>query len=273
MGNREDLLAGAARCLRERGWGRTTVRDIAAAAGVSHAAIGYHFGSREALLGQAMVATMAEWGEQVGRAVQESARAADPQAALWDALVASITERREVAMATVDALVQSDHEEPLRTVLAEGYAAARRGLAAALLGTTPDAVSEHDARTLGAVQLALVSGVMLQWLAGPRDAPSGADVVAGLRTLARLVPAPVDPRTLGAPESDAAAADSEFPARLGRPARRALAVHGYTRWAHLTRVTPAELLALHGVGPKAVRILTEELATRGLAFAGPAGGA
>ncbi|MGH4006514.1 MAG: TetR family transcriptional regulator, partial [Pseudonocardiaceae bacterium] len=44
MGNREDLLAGAKRCLYEKGYGRTTARDIAAAAGgVSLAAIGYHF--------------------------------------------------------------------------------------------------------------------------------------------------------------------------------------------------------------------------------------
>ncbi len=50
MGNRDDLLDGAVRCLRDKGWARSTVRDIAAAAGVSHAAIGYHFGSREALL-------------------------------------------------------------------------------------------------------------------------------------------------------------------------------------------------------------------------------
>ena len=55
MGNREDLLAGAKRCLIERGWAHTTVRDIASAAGVSHAAIGYHFGSKDALLTQALV--------------------------------------------------------------------------------------------------------------------------------------------------------------------------------------------------------------------------
>lgn len=61
----------------------------------------------------------------------------------------------------------------------------------------------------------------------------------------------------------------EFPARLGRPATRALAAHGCTRWEHLTRVAAADLLALHGVGPKAIRILTEELEQRGLAFAGP----
>jgi hypothetical protein len=61
---------------------------------------------------------------------------------------------------------------------------------------------------------------------------------------------------------------TEYPQRLGRTARRELALHGYTRYDQLTGVTPAQLLAIHGVGPKAVRILGEELAARGLAFAG-----
>jgi len=59
---------------------------------------------------------------------------------------------------------------------------------------------------------------------------------------------------------------TEYPQRLGRTARRVLAMHGYTRYDQLTTVTPAELLAIHGVGPKAIRILAEELAERGLSF-------
>jgi len=55
MGNREELLVGAKRCLREKGLSRTTARDLSAASGVSLAAIGYHFGSKEALLSQAMI--------------------------------------------------------------------------------------------------------------------------------------------------------------------------------------------------------------------------
>lgn len=65
-----------------------------------------------------------------------------------------------------------------------------------------------------------------------------------------------------------AAEATEFPPAIGKVARRELAVNGYTRYEHLTKVTSAELLAIHGVGPKAVRILDEELTTRGLAFAG-----
>ncbi len=63
MGNREALLEGAKRCLIEKGYARTTARDIADAAGVSLAAIGYHYGSKESLLEQAFMAAMEEWFE------------------------------------------------------------------------------------------------------------------------------------------------------------------------------------------------------------------
>ncbi|MFE5409842.1 hypothetical protein [Microbacterium sp. NPDC056569] len=62
--------------------------------------------------------------------------------------------------------------------------------------------------------------------------------------------------------------ESELTTRIGTVARRELAVHGITRYDQLTERTRGELLAIHGVGPKAVRILDEELAARGQALAG-----
>ena len=61
---------------------------------------------------------------------------------------------------------------------------------------------------------------------------------------------------------------TDFP-KTSVPAERALAGAGYTRLDQLSSVTEADLLKLHGMGPKAVRILREALAERGLAFAGP----
>jgi len=55
---------------------------------------------------------------------------------------------------------------------------------------------------------------------------------------------------------------------IGGPARDALEVAGVTRLDQLPAWTEKELLALHGVGPKAVRILREALAERGQAFRG-----
>ena len=61
---------------------------------------------------------------------------------------------------------------------------------------------------------------------------------------------------------------SDFPRTIGNPATRALALAGYYRLEQLPQVSAKELLALHGVGPKAVRLLRAALAERGLALAG-----
>jgi uncharacterized protein YdhG (YjbR/CyaY superfamily) len=59
---------------------------------------------------------------------------------------------------------------------------------------------------------------------------------------------------------------TEFPASMGKVAPRELANAGYTRLKQLTKVTEAELLKIHGVGPKAIRILRELLAEKGMSF-------
>ncbi|MBW9206872.1 hypothetical protein KV102_11195 [Mumia sp. zg.B53] len=61
---------------------------------------------------------------------------------------------------------------------------------------------------------------------------------------------------------------TEYPEEIGRTARRQLASSGYTTYDQLTTVSRKDLLAIHGVGPKAVRILGEELASRGQSFDG-----
>lgn len=62
--------------------------------------------------------------------------------------------------------------------------------------------------------------------------------------------------------------ESDFPAGLAKPAQRALAAAGYTRLDQLTKITEAELRALHGMGPKAIAQLREALAQRGQTLAG-----
>lgn len=54
---------------------------------------------------------------------------------------------------------------------------------------------------------------------------------------------------------------------LGKVSRRELASHGITRFDQLTSFTASDLLQIHGVGPKTVQILAEELDARGLRFA------
>ncbi|MBC8171192.1 MAG: DNA-binding protein [Anaerolineae bacterium] len=59
---------------------------------------------------------------------------------------------------------------------------------------------------------------------------------------------------------------SDFPPKLSNPARRALNGAGYFQLEQLTQVTEAELLKLHGMGPKGIRQLREAMEPKGLAF-------
>ncbi|MFC5815529.1 hypothetical protein [Nonomuraea harbinensis] len=54
----------------------------------------------------------------------------------------------------------------------------------------------------------------------------------------------------------------DLPKAIGRPATRALASAGITTLDQVARLSDAELNGLHGVGPKAVRILREALESR-----------
>lgn len=54
---------------------------------------------------------------------------------------------------------------------------------------------------------------------------------------------------------------------ISAPATRALTGAGYRCLKQLAAISEGELLALHGVGPKAIRILREALAAQGMTFA------
>ncbi len=62
-------------------------------------------------------------------------------------------------------------------------------------------------------------------------------------------------------------AETDFPRGLSKPAQRALAAAGYVRLEQLTTVRAAELLKLHGMGPKALGLLRRALEASGLSFA------
>lgn len=55
--------------------------------------------------------------------------------------------------------------------------------------------------------------------------------------------------------------------RIGRPANSALLAAGVTTLAEVAQLGRRRLLAMHGVGPKAIRILGEAMDERGIPFA------
>jgi AcrR family transcriptional regulator len=192
MGHREKLLAGARRCLFERGYARTTARDIVAASGTNLASIGYHFGSKEALLNAAMLQAIDEWGEELERALLSDidVGSMDPIErfeSTWTRVIESFETHRPLWVASFEAFVQAQHSPELREQLAAGHEEARFGLAALLQGIDERMVEERAGRTVGSFYLALMSGLMTQWLLDPQRAPSGGDLTEALRTIVASV--------------------------------------------------------------------------------------
>ena len=62
---------------------------------------------------------------------------------------------------------------------------------------------------------------------------------------------------------------SGFLSLLSAPARSALAQAGISTLAELSQHSQAEILKLHGVGPKTLPVLRQALDEAGLAFASP----
>lgn len=71
---------------------------------------------------------------------------------------------------------------------------------------------------------------------------------------------------LAANEGSPPSGPDALPASIGKPATRALLGAGVRSLSDATQRTEAELLALHGFGPKAAKLLREAMAERGLAY-------
>lgn len=60
---------------------------------------------------------------------------------------------------------------------------------------------------------------------------------------------------------------SDLPTELAKPARRALEGAGYIQLEQFTKLSEAEVLQLHGMGPKAMEQIRRALNAKGLSFA------
>jgi AcrR family transcriptional regulator len=187
VGNREDLLAGAKRCLIEKGYARTTARDITAASGVSLAAIGYHFGSKDALMNQAIYEFVGEWGDEVQRALAaEGALDTEPLKRFESIMGRTIDSfsgpARGMWAAQLELLGPMEHNEELRTFLAQVQRVAAGGLAELFLGI--DAAQDPEAaRTAGSVLHALFIGIIVKWFMDPEQALSAHELAEGMRII------------------------------------------------------------------------------------------
>jgi AcrR family transcriptional regulator len=188
MGNREALLLAAKTCLLEKGYTRTTARDIASKAGVSLAAIGYHFSSKDMLLTEALLLAFGEWDEELNRTLQASVPTNVSPAgrfeATWANLIATFESYRPLWIANFEIFTQMVSQPSTRAFLAGNLHTARTGLAAMFLNQKESSITDHTARTIGTFLHVLLSGLVLQWLIDPASALTARDLTVALRQIA-----------------------------------------------------------------------------------------
>ncbi|MFD0021489.1 TetR/AcrR family transcriptional regulator [Streptomyces sp. NPDC058382] len=189
MGHREDLLEGAKRCLLEKGYARTTARDIVAASDTNLASIGYHYGSKEALLNLAFIKVTEEWGDVMteetdeGPAVEETPPAPiDQFRATWERVIGSYEQTRSVWQLQMEVISRIDTDPELQKALSGPQREGRNGLAENMLGIDPETEPER-ARVAGLFCQALLAGVMVQWMMDSDSAPSAQDLTDGLKVV------------------------------------------------------------------------------------------
>jgi AcrR family transcriptional regulator len=184
VSHRDALLEGAKRCLREKGYARTTARDLVAASGTNLSSIGYHFGSKEALLAEAFDEVFVEWTAQLNKAAFDSpsANALERVAASWKTMLDTLPQHESLMLAFVESIGPSVRSPELRTQLGEHYQRSRAEVAHAVEQSLGDdaRAAGADSQAIASFLIAIADGFMIQFLVDPVRCPTGDQLVGAL---------------------------------------------------------------------------------------------
>ncbi|MFI6807091.1 TetR/AcrR family transcriptional regulator [Streptomyces luteogriseus] len=183
MGHREDLLEGAKRCLLAKGFLRTTARDIVKESGTNLASIGYHYGSKDALLAQAyveMVEGMSGAFEGGGELPGEPG-SLERFAGVWANIIGTMRDPGSMWRLSMEIVAMGDQLPEVRDHLARAQREAARGILPLFHGGREEDMTDAQVDSLGYFYLTLMMGLMAQWSFDPKSAPEAEQLTAGLR--------------------------------------------------------------------------------------------
>ncbi len=187
MGHREDLLEGAKRCLLEKGFVRTTARDIVKESGTNLASIGYHYGSKDKLLAEAYVSLVEGLSDDFTPAMgttgdtDTDAGSVDRFQEVWSNIIATMRQPGSLWRLSMEIVAMGDQLPAVRDHLAQAQREAGRGLIPLFLGGKEEDVSEDDVDTVGQFYNTLMTGLICQHVFDPTTAPSAQQLTEGFR--------------------------------------------------------------------------------------------
>ena len=177
--HRTKLLEAARALLRERTYGNITARDLVAASDTNLGSIGYHFGSKEALLNEAIGLALEEWADAIIHATRPDS--GPGPLTLTKSLRTVLDEYdsiRPYYHAYIEALARSARSPELRAQLAAHYNRQRDLIAGWLTESLPDRIDPNDARHLASLMIATVDGLLIQTFIDADNAPTSQDLAA-----------------------------------------------------------------------------------------------
>lgn len=195
--HRERLLEAAIVCLHEKGYARTTARDLVAASGTNLASIGYHFGSKEHLLNVAITEAFQRWLKPMV-ALAAEASGLSPLERLQRSLVGvldSLEENQALVTTCLEAWAQLEHSDDLRSQMATNY----DDFHGVIAETTREAFAEIgveegiDAEALAFLFIAFFDGLLVRWQLRPDEMPSAERLIDSIRGALVALTAPVSP--------------------------------------------------------------------------------
>ena len=168
--NRSTLLEGALRCVERLPPERVTARAIAAESGANIASIAYHFGSKDELVTEAVIAGLDRWLEEIAGALGDL-EGMDPETRFRRAgAVIDATRRRHTGLARnfLGAMARAQHDPRIHSALADGFRRTRPRVAE-LLGLGQDRAGRDAAGLIHS----LFTGLLFQALLDPELAIEG----------------------------------------------------------------------------------------------------
>jgi AcrR family transcriptional regulator len=170
---RQRLLDATRACIGAKGLAATTSRDISAEAGANLAAITYHFGSKDALVAEALLEALRSW---LDPALEVLGGGGDPSARTLVAiqtLTSTFAEHRADAPTFLQALVEAPRNEPVRTGVVQLWADLRRLLGRHItdMQERGELASWVDPDAMASLLLAVANGLVLQVTVDP-EGPS-----------------------------------------------------------------------------------------------------
>jgi len=168
--NRACLVEGTLRCLERLPPERVTARAIADESGANLASIGYHFGSKDALVTAATIEGLDRWLAEIDRTLADLPPRRKPArfGRANEAIEASRRRHAGLARAFIGALARAQHDPEVRELLARGFRRTRPRLAA-VLGLGDDRAAEDAA----GLAHSMFTGLLFQTLLDPELAIAG----------------------------------------------------------------------------------------------------